>query len=199
MDTFWGLVEGSERPPPHGPPGRPLGRLCVLFTTVFRTCRILGLAGHLPSAPGLRVPLTHACVTLGWGLLSSHQASACQRAPRRAPLASEGQLLPGEASKAHLLTSAPKSPVVSPWPGTAGLTLPPACQPRTAQGWLATDPAAPGHQPTLTRALEASQGRRGPCRHPAAGLPLRWGPGQERPSPCRLGPLPSYVRRPFHR
>lgn len=69
-----------------------------------------GLAGHLPSGQGLRVPLTHVCVTPGWGRPGGHQAFACQRAPAVLPLGVEGQLLPGAASRAHLLTSAPKSP-----------------------------------------------------------------------------------------
>lgn len=122
MDTFWVFVEGCERPRPRG---CPPGRLCLLFVTVFGTQRAPGLVGRLPSGQGLHVPLTHVCVTPGWGLPSGHQAFACQRPPPppQLPAGSEGQLLPGGTSRAHPLTSAP-NPVSSAltwdsWPLTS--------------------------------------------------------------------------------
>ena len=75
----------------------PGGFLFTVYncTVVFRTC-------GTPARQGLCVPLTHVCVTPGWG----HQAFACQPPCRRPPPpGSQGQLLP-----IHLLTSAHKSP-----------------------------------------------------------------------------------------
>lgn len=117
---------------------------------VFRT-------GGTPARQGLRVPFTHVCVTPGGGLPSSHQAFACQR-PCCPPSGSQGQLLP-----AHLLTSAPKSPLSAPdlgqpapasWSPPAADAMgwwPPAQQPqdssqetgafrRTSQGWRGAPP-----------------------------------------------------------
>lgn len=137
----------------------PGGFLFTVYngTVVFRT-------GGTPTRQGLRVPLTHVCVTPGGGLPNSHQAFACQR-PCRPPSGSQGQLLP-----AHLLTSAPKlplsasdlgQPAPASWspPATDAMGWwPPAQQPqdgsqqtgafrRTSQGWRGSPPRAllPSH------------------------------------------------------
>ena len=76
----------------------PGGFLFTVYncTVVFRTC-------GTPARQGLRVPLTHACVTPGWG----HQAFACQP-PCRAPPR------PGVSGTAAPNSSADVSPQIPP-------------------------------------------------------------------------------------
>ena len=85
-----------ERPASGMSPG---GFLFTVYscTVVFRTCRT-------PTRQGLCVPLTHVCVTPGWG----HQAFACQPPCRRPPPT------PGVSGTAAPNSSADVSPQIPP-------------------------------------------------------------------------------------
>lgn len=75
--------------------------------------------------------------------------------PAAVPAGSEGQLAPGAASQARPLTSAPKSPLVRPWPGTVApspratdamwtaLGLTPACVGAAGASMAPAEPRCP--------------------------------------------------------
>lgn len=134
--------------------GRPLGALCLLDDS-FQDTQNSG-----PCWAELRVPLTHVCVTLEWRLPAQQPPGPCLPAsrplpPAAVPAGSEGQLAPGAASQARPLTSAPKSPLVRPWPGTVApspratdamwtaLGLTPACVGAVGASMAPAEPRCP--------------------------------------------------------
>ena len=169
----------------------PGGLLFTIYshTAVFRTC-------GTPSGQGLHVPLTHVCVTPGWGLSSGHQALACQPSCCPPP-GSQGQLLP-----AHLLTSAPKFPLSAPdlgQPPLASWSLPVA----DATGWW---PPARRPQDGSQRTADFQRTSWGWCGanpNPEPGCPLTLlsgGGGPVKGLPGRRGrPAPPHPLTPHHK